>query len=193
MAVAPTTNAPLCSPQCDPTGTTHHILPSLRLPVEATSFVGRRRELAHVMRRLTNARLVSLVGPGGSPAALSARRVLPTRRDHAHEGQPISAESRIPGIWCQWSAPSLLWHKRAVPVLSSAGRVQRTRAGSIGRAGLRGERGCGSGRRLAVPRAGQLPAVPRGALRLRGSQARVRPIARSTSNSRLEKGNAGTV
>src|SRR5579864_4244633 len=35
------------------------------LPVEATSFVGRRRELAELKRRLTAARLVSLVGPGG--------------------------------------------------------------------------------------------------------------------------------
>jgi len=33
--------------------------------VEATSFVGRRRELAELKRRLTGARLVSLVGPGG--------------------------------------------------------------------------------------------------------------------------------
>jgi predicted ATPase/DNA-binding CsgD family transcriptional regulator len=35
------------------------------LPAEATSFVGRRRELAEVRRKLTEARLVSLVGPGG--------------------------------------------------------------------------------------------------------------------------------
>jgi predicted ATPase/DNA-binding CsgD family transcriptional regulator len=35
------------------------------LPAEATSFVGRRRELAEVRARLTGARLVSLVGPGG--------------------------------------------------------------------------------------------------------------------------------
>ncbi len=35
------------------------------LPVDATTFVGRRRELAEVKRKLTTARLVSLVGPGG--------------------------------------------------------------------------------------------------------------------------------
>src|SRR5262245_17367470 len=35
------------------------------LPLEVTSFVGRRRELAEVRRRLATARLVSLVGPGG--------------------------------------------------------------------------------------------------------------------------------
>ena len=35
------------------------------LPAEATSFVGRRRELAEARRRLTEARLVSLTGPGG--------------------------------------------------------------------------------------------------------------------------------
>lgn len=35
------------------------------LPAEATSFVGRRRELAEVRKKLTTARVVSLVGPGG--------------------------------------------------------------------------------------------------------------------------------
>jgi predicted ATPase/DNA-binding CsgD family transcriptional regulator len=35
------------------------------LPAEATSFVGRRRELAELRTRLSGARLVSLVGPGG--------------------------------------------------------------------------------------------------------------------------------
>ena len=35
------------------------------LPAEATSFVGRRRELAELRRTLAAARLVSLVGPGG--------------------------------------------------------------------------------------------------------------------------------
>ena len=42
--------------------------PKLRsgnLPLEATSFIGRRRELAELKRKLTTARLVSLVGPGG--------------------------------------------------------------------------------------------------------------------------------
>jgi predicted ATPase/DNA-binding CsgD family transcriptional regulator len=35
------------------------------LPAEATSFIGRRGELAEVRRKLAGARLVSLVGPGG--------------------------------------------------------------------------------------------------------------------------------
>src|SRR5262245_56796601 len=39
--------------------------PSGNLPAEASSFVGRRHELAEARRKLTAARLVSLVGPGG--------------------------------------------------------------------------------------------------------------------------------
>src|SRR5919109_4617023 len=35
------------------------------LPAEATSFVGRRRELAELRKKLASTRLVSLVGPGG--------------------------------------------------------------------------------------------------------------------------------
>ncbi len=35
------------------------------LPAEATTFVGRRRELGEIRKKLTTARLVSLVGPGG--------------------------------------------------------------------------------------------------------------------------------
>src|SRR4029077_9305107 len=35
------------------------------LPADATTFVGRRHELAEVKRKLTTVRLVSLVGPGG--------------------------------------------------------------------------------------------------------------------------------
>ena len=35
------------------------------LPAEATSFIGRRRELAELRKKVTTARLVSLVGPGG--------------------------------------------------------------------------------------------------------------------------------
>ncbi|GAA4576524.1 LuxR C-terminal-related transcriptional regulator [Planotetraspora kaengkrachanensis] len=39
--------------------------PSGNLPAEVTSFIGRRRELAEVRKKLTQARLVSLIGPGG--------------------------------------------------------------------------------------------------------------------------------
>src|SRR4030081_2937542 len=35
------------------------------LPADATTFVGRRHELAEIRRKLSTARLVSLVGPGG--------------------------------------------------------------------------------------------------------------------------------
>jgi predicted ATPase/DNA-binding CsgD family transcriptional regulator len=35
------------------------------LPAEVTSFIGRRRELTEVRKKLTRARLVSLIGPGG--------------------------------------------------------------------------------------------------------------------------------
>jgi DNA-binding CsgD family transcriptional regulator len=35
------------------------------VPAETTSFIGRRRELAEVRKKLTGARLISLVGPGG--------------------------------------------------------------------------------------------------------------------------------
>ena len=35
------------------------------LPVEATSFIGRRRQLAELRKKLTAGRLISLVGPGG--------------------------------------------------------------------------------------------------------------------------------
>src|ERR1700722_19210741 len=35
------------------------------MPAEATSFVGRRRELADARKKLATARLITLVGPGG--------------------------------------------------------------------------------------------------------------------------------
>src|SRR5438309_5888239 len=35
------------------------------LPAETTSFVGRRRELTELRQKLTQARLICLVGPGG--------------------------------------------------------------------------------------------------------------------------------
>src|SRR3989441_10362557 len=35
------------------------------LPADATSFVGRRRELVEIKKKLAEARVVSLVGPGG--------------------------------------------------------------------------------------------------------------------------------
>ena len=40
--------------------------PTINLPAEPTPFVGRTRELAHIKRQLAEARLLTLVGPGGS-------------------------------------------------------------------------------------------------------------------------------
>ncbi len=45
------------------------------LPAEATSFIGRRRELAELRKKLTTARLVSLVGPGGVGKSRLAIRI----------------------------------------------------------------------------------------------------------------------
>src|ERR1700737_1112477 len=45
------------------------------LPAEATSFVGRRRELAGIRKKLTTARLVSRVGPGGVGKTRLALRI----------------------------------------------------------------------------------------------------------------------
>ena len=45
------------------------------LPAEATTFVGRRRELGEIRKKLTTARLVSLVGPGGVGKTRLAVRV----------------------------------------------------------------------------------------------------------------------
>src|SRR6266516_4097088 len=45
------------------------------LPAEASSFVGRRRELAELRRRLSAVRLVSLAGPGGVGKTRLALRI----------------------------------------------------------------------------------------------------------------------
>ena len=45
------------------------------LPAETTSFIGRRRELAEIRKRLTTTRVVSLVGPGGVGKTRLAIRV----------------------------------------------------------------------------------------------------------------------
>ena len=45
------------------------------LPAEASSFIGRRRELAELRRKLTAARLVSLSGPGGVGKSRLALRI----------------------------------------------------------------------------------------------------------------------
>jgi predicted ATPase len=55
------------------------------LPAEATSFVGRRHELAEVRRKLSQARLVSLVGPGGVGKTRLAIRIA-TDLSHGFSG-----------------------------------------------------------------------------------------------------------
>jgi predicted ATPase len=45
------------------------------LPAEATSFIGRRHELAELRKKLAEARLVSLVGPGGVGKSRLAVRI----------------------------------------------------------------------------------------------------------------------
>ena len=49
--------------------------PSGNLPAEATTFVGRRRELGEIRKKLATARMVSLVGPGGVGKTRLAVRV----------------------------------------------------------------------------------------------------------------------
>src|SRR5262252_10819398 len=52
------------------------------LPAEATTFVGRRRELANVKATLATARAVSLVGPGGvGKTRLALRAAVELRRN----------------------------------------------------------------------------------------------------------------
>ena len=54
------------------------------VPAEATSFVGRRRELAEIRKTLAGARLVSLVGPGGvGKTRLAVRMATDLRRGFA--------------------------------------------------------------------------------------------------------------
>jgi predicted ATPase/DNA-binding CsgD family transcriptional regulator len=61
------------------------------LPAEETSFIGRRRELAEVRTKLAEARLVSLVGPGGVGKTRLAVRVA-TNLGRGFRGGPWLAE-----------------------------------------------------------------------------------------------------
>src|SRR5438270_12061541 len=49
--------------------------PSGNLPAEITSFVGRRQQLGEIRKKLSAARLVSLVGPGGAGKSRLALRI----------------------------------------------------------------------------------------------------------------------
>jgi predicted ATPase len=70
------------------------------LPAEATSFIGRRRELAELRRTLAAARLVSLVGPGGvGKTRLAIRTGTDLRRGFRDGAWLIElAEVRDPGL-----------------------------------------------------------------------------------------------
>ena len=72
------------------------------LPAETTSFVGRRRELAEVRKKLTEARLVSLVGPGGvGKSRLAVRAATDLARRFSAGGWLVElAEVRDPALVC---------------------------------------------------------------------------------------------
>jgi predicted ATPase/DNA-binding CsgD family transcriptional regulator len=70
------------------------------LPAEATSFIGRRRQLAEVRRKLAAARLVSLVGPGGVGKTRLAIRMVTDLGRGFHDGVWLVelAEVRDPAL-----------------------------------------------------------------------------------------------
>jgi predicted ATPase/DNA-binding CsgD family transcriptional regulator len=70
------------------------------LPAEATSFIGRRRELAELRKKLTTARLVSLVGPGGVGKTRLAIRIGTDLRRGFRDGTWLVelADVRDPGL-----------------------------------------------------------------------------------------------
>src|SRR5256885_13674257 len=60
------------------------------LPAEPTSFIGRRRELAEIRRKLAGACLVSLVGPGGvGKSRLGLRAATDLARGFADGARPV--------------------------------------------------------------------------------------------------------
>jgi MoxR-like ATPase len=67
------------------------------LPAEATSFVGRRRELAEIRKTLAGARLVSLVGPGGVGKTRLAVRVATDLRRGFAASAAILLQPTSPG------------------------------------------------------------------------------------------------
>ncbi|HEY5275291.1 MAG TPA: LuxR C-terminal-related transcriptional regulator [Coriobacteriia bacterium] len=70
------------------------------LPAEATSFIGRRRELAELRKKLATARLVSLVGPGGVGKTRLAIRIGADVRRRFRDGAWLVelAEVRDPAL-----------------------------------------------------------------------------------------------
>ena len=70
------------------------------LPAEATSFIGRRRELAELRKKLSAARLVTLVGPGGvGKSRLAVRAAADLARSFANGAWLVElAEVRDAGL-----------------------------------------------------------------------------------------------
>ena len=109
------------------------------LPAEATSFIGRRRELAELRKKLTAARLVSLVGPGGVGKTRLAIRIghrpharLPGRRMAGGAGRgpgPELVRQRHPG----GAGPARSGGDRAAgpPALLPAGQGAAARGGQL--------------------------------------------------------------
>ena len=55
-------------------------------PLQLTSFIGRRREVAEIKRLVTESRLVTLTGVGGSGKSRLAMRVAEELRRSFHDG-----------------------------------------------------------------------------------------------------------
>ena len=72
------------------------------LPAETTSFIGRRRELAELRKKLAESRLVSLVGPGGvGKTRLAIRMAADVDRRFRDGGWLVElAENRDPTLIC---------------------------------------------------------------------------------------------
>ena len=72
------------------------------LPAETTSFIGRRRELAELRKKLSEARLVSLVGPGGvGKTRLAIRMAADLDRGFRDGGWLVElADNRDPTLIC---------------------------------------------------------------------------------------------
>src|SRR5215469_16511631 len=70
------------------------------LPAEATSFVGRRRELIEIRQKLASTRILSLVGPGGvGKTRLAIRAAAELQRSFADGAWVVElAEVREPGL-----------------------------------------------------------------------------------------------